>query len=721
MRPQVPVIWYQAHVECLGEAEDRLRFDGLTVPGTPGSVIFHNSRICTSVTLGYCDVDDVYVEHFVGPTDERTGLPKYYLVNGQRREPEVIEETIVVKGKKPQRFVSIRTRHGPVISGMPSTLTPAFTHAIKQEMRQAKDSGEAEETSQFHLAVRSATAEPKADILSAMFKLVKARNYAEFSAAIEDAPAPILNMGFADVDGNIGYRLLGRIPVRPFPRGRELLPLPGWTDEYEWQGYVPKAEMPACFNPAQNYIISANHKIGRYENSAGLYETYLGKSPHEGTEAEAKLSDIQIETDMKEEDAMEYPHYLGSQFCVPFRAAAIDRLMKRHLEADRKFTVNDFNRMQVPPFNENPQPLCVLLTAAIGVAIPPSPMLHLSSCPSVHTTDPQNDLFSYAADMFKQGTLELEERVMKLLAGADSQGAALVNAHARGQTLGTCIDAEGAVITVDAEGEAPQAGLNAIIGFLRMVFSDFKEWDSHLYAESRAALFYSTLNVFLFRTVIATGIEQHGKGPVASAELPEQAYKWLGGLGASVVLKGISTFKNQWHGFVLEFLKSDEHPWVRTCGGRAQALLWAALESHAYITKHCGSDPSRWQWGQVHKAEFPHALGVALNTNMFDPPAVPVGGDNHAVAQAAFSTDGTFTTAAKGSVASARVIWDPSNWNNSKGILPLGQSERVYSANFANQLTAWQLGEVRPMPWSEEEIQKHARFTEVFASPETSD
>ena len=70
---------------------------------------------------------------------------------------------------------------------------------------------------------------------------------------------PSQNIVYADIDGNIGYQVPGLTPIRQNGRGQ--VPAPGWSGEYEWQGWVPFEEMPALFNPEQGYIATANHAI----------------------------------------------------------------------------------------------------------------------------------------------------------------------------------------------------------------------------------------------------------------------------------------------------------------------------------------------------------------------------------------------------------------------------------------------------------------------------
>jgi len=49
------------------------------------------------------------------------------------------------------------------------------------------------------------------------------------------------------------------VPIRK--KGDGTVPVPGWTGEYDWTGYIPFDQLPYTFNPAEGYIVSANEKI----------------------------------------------------------------------------------------------------------------------------------------------------------------------------------------------------------------------------------------------------------------------------------------------------------------------------------------------------------------------------------------------------------------------------------------------------------------------------
>ena len=65
--------------------------------------------------------------------------------------------------------------------------------------------------------------------------------------ALGEHAHPVSNLVWADRHGSIGYKTVGRLPVRR--GGCPDLPKPGWTGEHEWDGWVPYDEMPEITDP----------------------------------------------------------------------------------------------------------------------------------------------------------------------------------------------------------------------------------------------------------------------------------------------------------------------------------------------------------------------------------------------------------------------------------------------------------------------------------------
>jgi penicillin amidase len=67
------------------------------------------------------------------------------------------------------------------------------------------------------------------------------------------------NLVAADTHHGIGWLLRARIPRR----GREngWLPVPGWSGDHEWQGWIAHEDMPALHDPEGGLIVTANNRI----------------------------------------------------------------------------------------------------------------------------------------------------------------------------------------------------------------------------------------------------------------------------------------------------------------------------------------------------------------------------------------------------------------------------------------------------------------------------
>jgi penicillin amidase len=226
LAPSMPGVWYQMGLHC----GCGLNVEGFTFSGVPGVVIGHNDRIAWGFTNLGPDVTDLYLERLDG---------NRYQVDGQWRDLDVRQETIKVAGGRPVT-ITVRTgKDGPLLSDASADL-----RSIGQN--------------QYAVALRWTASDPGHSI-DALFALDGARNWADFRAAAALFEVPAQNMVYADVDGNIGYQAPGKIPIRGKGDGR--WPAPGWDSGYGWTGYVPFAELPTVYNPAQGYIVTANQAV----------------------------------------------------------------------------------------------------------------------------------------------------------------------------------------------------------------------------------------------------------------------------------------------------------------------------------------------------------------------------------------------------------------------------------------------------------------------------
>jgi len=97
----------------------------------------------------------------------------------------------------------------------------------------------------------------------------RATNWSEFRAALEGFDVPSQSFVYADVEGNVGYQMPGRIPIRR--EGFGAMPVPGWTDAYEWVGTIDYDDLPSALNPPGGCVVTANNRIVGSD-----YPYYLG-------------------------------------------------------------------------------------------------------------------------------------------------------------------------------------------------------------------------------------------------------------------------------------------------------------------------------------------------------------------------------------------------------------------------------------------------------------
>ena len=237
----LPHIWYQVGLHCLPKNEDcPLDMTGFSLLGIPAVVIGHTDRIAWGLTNVGADVMDLYIEK-INPDN-----PLQYEVNGEWVDMEIITETIRIGKNKTEEFEVFLTRHGPIITDV---------YGLEDF---AEESG-VDLPENYAIALRWTVLEPN-ELLKAIRILSQAQDWEDFREAAKVFVVPAQNFLYADVDGNIGYQMPGKVPIRAGDSdGR--YPVPGWTDEHEWLGYIPFEELPYAFNPPEGYIVAANQAV----------------------------------------------------------------------------------------------------------------------------------------------------------------------------------------------------------------------------------------------------------------------------------------------------------------------------------------------------------------------------------------------------------------------------------------------------------------------------
>jgi penicillin G amidase len=252
--PSMPGIWYQVGL-TLGERTVR----GASLPGMPGIYMGQNDDVCWTFTNVMADVQDLFVERVEGDR---------YLFEDEWLPLEIVREEIAVKGRDAPEVLDVRvTHHGPLVNA-------------------ALGADDAEPLALRWIALDRPTA------FKGMFELHGIRSGPELVAKLEGHTSPASNLVWADRHGSIGYKLIGRLPLRR--GGCPDLPKPGWSGEFEWEGTVPYDELPEVTDPESGFLITANNRI---------------------------VGD-------------EYPHHITSDWLDGYRAQRIEQLLRASDEHD---------------------------------------------------------------------------------------------------------------------------------------------------------------------------------------------------------------------------------------------------------------------------------------------------------------------------------------------------------------------------------------------------
>jgi penicillin amidase len=213
----LPSIWYTAHLSVAGKS-----VAGVTFAGTPSVIIGINDHHAWGLTNMQADAVDYFVET-VDPKD-----PLRYKHRGEWKTMQRTTENVPVKGQPAFELTIDATIHGPVISREGRTITMAWTGL-------------------------GPTSDPEA-----IWKMNRAGTFKEFMEGLNHLEVPALNVCYADVEGNIAMHPCGRLPLRLAGQGR--IPMDGASGDNDWQGWIPRNELPLEINPARHFVASANNR-----------------------------------------------------------------------------------------------------------------------------------------------------------------------------------------------------------------------------------------------------------------------------------------------------------------------------------------------------------------------------------------------------------------------------------------------------------------------------
>lgn len=268
---QQPAAWFEIHLRGPGyEAR------GVAFPFAPGILVGTTTHHAWGITNVTGDVQDLYEERL---SDDGAAAE----FDGAWEPVALHREEIAVRGGGPVALDVRDTRHGPLLE----VETIGVANIGYEPLDRAYS---------LRWTATDGLIEP-----SALVDVATASDFDAFREALRALSCPGQNVLYADVDGVIGYQLTGRYPVRR--TGDGTAPVPGWTSEHEWDGWVPYEDLPWSRDPERGYVATANNRT------------------HDES----------------------FPHLIGLDFHTPFRARRIADLIER---AREPLTVDDMARMQ---------------------------------------------------------------------------------------------------------------------------------------------------------------------------------------------------------------------------------------------------------------------------------------------------------------------------------------------------------------------------------------
>jgi penicillin G amidase len=215
--------WYEVHL-CGGS----FNVAGMTYAGMPAVMFGRNERVAWGITNNICSQRDLFVEKV------SADHPDCFLFNEQWEPGRECVEAIAVKGE-PAIEKTIRfSRNGPIVNELlPDGI--AETSPVSLKWLGAYQGG----------------------WLTSLLAIDRAANVTQLESSLRPWHVPTFSLVFADVEGNIGFKTSGRVPVRSPVQGYRS----GWDPDHQWSGLTPFEAMPGVLNPDRGWVATANNRV----------------------------------------------------------------------------------------------------------------------------------------------------------------------------------------------------------------------------------------------------------------------------------------------------------------------------------------------------------------------------------------------------------------------------------------------------------------------------
>lgn len=216
----LPGIWYEAHIMTPTK-----ELYGYYVPLSPYTPMGNNSDVGWTVTMAEVDDLDLFFEK----------IENNKVMYKNKWIPLISEkEVIKIKGEEDFIFNLKMSPHGPLLD--------ESNMGVKNK----------------HMAIKWSYHHPENDTVLALYKLSRAKNVDQFMEAVSHGASPGLNLSWVDSKGNIAWKIMAKIPIRPDGVSSKRV-LEGWHGKHDYLGYLKPSENPGLINPTNGYIATANY------------------------------------------------------------------------------------------------------------------------------------------------------------------------------------------------------------------------------------------------------------------------------------------------------------------------------------------------------------------------------------------------------------------------------------------------------------------------------
>ncbi|MDE0191835.1 MAG: penicillin acylase family protein [Gammaproteobacteria bacterium] len=211
----------------------------------------------------------------------------------------------------------------------------------------------------------------------------------------------------------------------------------------------------------------------------------------------------------------------------------------------------------------------------------------------------------------------------------------------------------------------------------RMGRDILRDWDCRIDRASVAATVYGTARAYLFGEVVeAVFGEMATEGAAYAASIYADAVRSAERGDDACLAKG------------------------RTWEAAIETALAHAVRE---LRSRLGTDSREWTWGAIHRTRPRHPLSRVFPdcAELLDPPRLATHGDADTPLAGAYALTDRFTPTV---MSVNRYIHDPSDWRNSRWIVPLGASGHPGSPHYADQAEPWADVETIPQLWDWNDI-----------------